>query len=78
LEGEEHLIETNGFTVTGIIEKAAIVFEYSMKRNIDVTGKVTPQHIMIQGLRENSQKRLKPNRVLMDRYVLEHCPPGCD
>ncbi len=38
-----------------------------MKRKIDVTGKVTPQVIMIQGLQENSQKRLKTNRVVMDR-----------
>jgi hypothetical protein len=67
LEGEEHLIETHGFTISGIIEKASLLFEYSMKRNIDVTGKVTTQHIMIQGLLENNQKRLKDNRVLMDR-----------
>ncbi|PMD47527.1 hypothetical protein L207DRAFT_506529 [Hyaloscypha variabilis F] len=67
LLGEEVDIETNGFTVTGIIEKAALNFEYSMKRGIDVTGKVQPQYIFIGGLRENSEKRFKDNRVVMDR-----------
>jgi hypothetical protein len=67
LAGEEGDIETDGFTVTGIIEKVALNFEYSMKRGIDVTGKVRTEHIMIKGLQENSQKRFKDNRVLMDR-----------
>jgi hypothetical protein len=41
-----------------------------MKRGIDVTGKVQPQYIFIGGLRENSEKRFKDNRVVMDRQVM--------
>ncbi|KAE9363645.1 hypothetical protein N431DRAFT_422567 [Stipitochalara longipes BDJ] len=77
LLGEEVDIETNGFTVTGIIEKAALNFEYSMKRGIDVTGKVASQHIMIGGLKENREKRFKDNRVVMDRSDFIHIFSPC-
>lgn len=68
LAGEENDIETDGFTVEGIIETAIVAsFEYGMKRRVDVTDRVAQEHIVIKGLRENSLKRFKKNKLLLDK-----------
>ena len=68
LAGEENDIETDGFTVEGIIETAIVAsFEYGMKRRVDVTDSVAQEHIVIKGLRENSLKRFKKNKLLLDK-----------
>jgi hypothetical protein len=53
--------------VEGIIETAVLRFEREVKRRVDVTERVTQEHIVIHGLQENTAKRFKRNKLLIDR-----------
>lgn len=65
LAGEDYL-ETNNLTLKGIVDMLVVDFENKIKRSMDVTSRnKEAEQVWIQGLRPNSQKRFKSNRLML-------------
>jgi hypothetical protein len=69
LRDETYLIK-NGKTLKSIVEALSIIFENGEKRSIDtedIYSELDP--IYIDDLKENRQKGLEQNRIVLTRYV---------
>jgi hypothetical protein len=69
LRDEIYLIK-NGKTLKSIVEALSIIFENGEKRSIDtedIYSELDP--IYIDDLKENRQKGLEQNRIVLTRYV---------
>jgi hypothetical protein len=67
LAGEDYL-ETNNMTLKGIVDMHVVDFENTIKRSVDVTNRNwEAETVWIQGLRPNSKKRFKSNRLILSR-----------
>lgn len=69
LRDETYLIK-NGKTLKSIVEAQGIIFENGEKRSIDtedIYSEMDP--IYIDDLKENRQKGLEQNRIVLSRYV---------
>lgn len=69
LRDETYLVK-NGKTLKSIVEALSIIFENGEKRSIDtedIYSELDP--IYIDDLKENRQKGLEQNRIVVTRYV---------
>lgn len=69
LRDETYLIK-NGKTLKSIVEALSIIFENGEKRSIDtedIYSELDP--IYVDDLKENRQKGLEQNRIVLTRYV---------
>lgn len=69
LQDEKYLIK-NGKTLKSIVEAQSMIFENGEKRSIDTENKHSElDPIYIDDLKENRQKGLEQNRIVLTRYV---------